>query len=132
MKRYRAGFRTLTFAGALLTSTLAVAGYKTDWQDLVVDTVDRLAKGDLATVRNSSDTTQVIFCQSYAAPGGSTGYCWAQGPTGGPVACYTTDPNLIAVIRSLNGNSYLYFDWDTNGHCTFIQTNESSDLPPKT
>jgi hypothetical protein len=43
----------------------------------------------------------------------------------------TSDANMVATIRSLNSDSYLYFGWNTNGQCTFVEIENDSTTAPK-
>jgi hypothetical protein len=126
MNRYRLGLRVLGFAAALLASTAALAGFRSAQQVLIFD-AGRFANGDLGYVSNTADTTQYIGCESL----GGSGYCYAKDPTGLSRSCSTSDPNLLAVIRSLNGDSYLIFWWDTSSHCTSIEVDNGSYNAPK-
>jgi hypothetical protein len=126
MNRYRLGLRVLGFAAALLASTVALAGFRSAQQVLIFD-AGRFANGDLGYVSNTTDTTQYIGCENLSG----FGYCYAKDPNGLSRSCSTSDPNLLAVIRSLNGDSYLIFWWDTSGHCTSIEVDNGSYGVPK-
>ena len=127
MKRYRLGLRTLGFAAAvLLASTAALAGFRTAQQVVISDTA-QFANGDLGYIYNTDDLTQYMGCVSY----NTAGNCYAKDRTGLTRSCSTSDPNLLAVIRSLNNDSWLIFYWDTSGRCTFIEVENSSMVPPK-
>jgi hypothetical protein len=39
---------------------------------------------------------------------------------GSTVSVPTSDPGMLAAIRSLNGDSYLLFYWNSSGQCTYI------------
>jgi hypothetical protein len=86
------------------------------------------ASGALGTARNSGDPNQVIGCQTY---GTTTFLCYAHDPYGTQGSCVGSDANLLAWVRSLNGDSWLYFSWDTSGNCTFVSVENSSYLEPK-
>ena len=126
MKRYRFALRTLGFAAALLASTAALAGFRSAQQVVIWD-AGKLANGDLGYIHNQPDLTQYMGCYSYDA----VGYCYAVDRTGLSRSCVTSDPNMVAVIRSLNSDSYLLFYWDTSGRCTFVEVENSSVTAPK-
>jgi hypothetical protein len=126
MNRYRLGLCALGFAGALLASTAALAGFRIA-QQVVISDAGRLANGVLSYVSNTPDTTQYIGCYSLSG----LGICSAKDKTGLLRSCATSDPELLAVIRSLNGDSYLIFWWDTNGRCSNIEVDNASYSPPK-
>jgi hypothetical protein len=126
MKRYRLGLCALGFASALLASTGVLAGFRSAQQVVIAD-AERLANGDLGYVANTADTTQYIGCYSL----GVSGSCYARDRTGLARSCSTSDSTLLAVIRSLNGDSYLTFWWDTSGRCTSIRVDNGSLQVPK-
>src|SRR3954471_17159341 len=101
MKGFGLGLVMIASASAgLLGSTAALAGFKSGQQVVIVDS-SQLANGMLGQVRNSGDSTQYIGCESY----GASGYCFANSSAGVYRACSTSDPNLVATIRSLNSDS---------------------------
>jgi hypothetical protein len=60
------------------------------------------------------------------------GICGAQDSSGkNYVQCTTTDVDLLATIRSLSGDSELWFQWDANSRCVFIEIHDASDTAPK-
>jgi len=126
MKRNRLGLCALGFAGALLSSTAAFAGWRSS-QEVVIWDVLSFANGDVSYASNTADTGQRIECESK----GGSGYCLAEDQTGLTRQCSTSDSDLLAVIRSLKNDSYLSFSWDTNGHCTNIRVDNSSYTVPK-
>ena len=121
MNRYQLRLYALGFAGALLASTTALAGFRSAQQVVIFD-AGRFANGDLGYVSNTADTTQYLGCYSLS----DLGICYAKDQTGLARSCSTSDPNLLAVIRSLNGDSYLIFWWDTAGHCSSIEVANGS------
>jgi hypothetical protein len=126
MKRYQAGLWTLAFAGALLASTAALAGFRSGEQVYIYD-IDRLAHGHLGYVHNTADNTQYIGCYSNQ----SVGSCYARDSAGLTRSCTTSDANHIATIRSLSSDSSLYFWWDSSGYCTNVHVNIGSSSSPK-
>lgn len=121
MKHHRLGLCTLAIAGALLASTAALAGLRTSMQVVIVD--DRsYVIGDLSATSNTSDTTQSLGC--YNEPG--LGICYATDSSGRSRGCSTSDPEILAAMRSLSGDSSLVFYWDTSGNCQYVYVENSS------
>lgn len=88
------------------------------------------ASGALSTAYLSADTNQLIGC------GGSTAASmWCQAHDARPDApgllnqafCTTSDPNLIAQIRSISPESYISFSFTpATGECTRIYISHNS------
>jgi len=127
MQRYRLGLCALGFAGALLASTAALAGYR-HTLEVGIDDVGRVAWGDLGYVFNTSDRTQYMGCYN----SGTSGTCYARDRTGLTRTCSTSNAGMLAVIRSLSGDSYLLFYWDASGNCTSVDVHNGSNTAPKT
>ena len=72
--------------------------------------------------RNGADVGQLIGCDTYTDPTGSSTSCYAEDATGKTwVSCYTFDPNFREAVRSLKGDSFLQFQWDASGQCTLLE-----------
>ncbi|RKG83187.1 hypothetical protein D7W79_00665 [Corallococcus exercitus] len=108
-------------------STASFAGAKSS-QPIYVDNVNRAFSGSMGSVRNSSDTTQSLYCSSSSAGYGS---CIATNASGVSVSCLTTNANLLAVIRSVNSDSYVQVTYDSTGNCTSILVGTGSNHEPK-
>ena len=122
----RRGLAVALSMGAMATT--AVAGYKTYYLVIVqLSGSSPYASGDLGYVRNSSDPSQYISCYSAA----TYGLCSAANSVGDYASCSSTDPAMLAVIRSLNGDSWLRFSWNPDGTCSDIRVRESSMSAPK-
>jgi len=121
---------TLGIAG-LLAATAAWAGYKGTWP-VYVDTLNRTAGGSLGSTRNSTDSSQYIGCYTYAYSSGSEyALCIASTSAGAYASCWSSVPQIINVVRSLNGDGYVYFRYDTGGQCTYVEVQNYSTLEPK-
>jgi hypothetical protein len=122
----------LALAGATLGATTQVeAGSK--WTYAVqVNTGGQYALGALGTVRNTSDTTQMIGCWVYAYGDGSPSmaFCGATTSTGVSASCSTSNPEMVAMAAALDGDALLRFDWD-GGLCTGFIVQKSSIHAPK-
>lgn len=114
---------TLTFILATI-SCFAMAGYVNHTQ-VGVDTAGRTAYGSMVGARNSADATQYIGC-SVVNFGSPYALCFARNSAGTNVTCSTTNAGHIDQVAGLNNESYLYFQWDANGVCTYIYSQASS------
>jgi hypothetical protein len=131
MNRLRIGLLAATCASTvLLASPSALAGLKT-FGDVSINDSAMVASGELGAARSTTDTRQYLSCQTAADTGSSLGQCFAVDANGVFRSCYTFNPQLVATIRSLNGDSYLVFDWNANGECTGVIVYNGSDTPPK-
>jgi hypothetical protein len=92
--------------------------------------------GSLTGVRYSTDGVQEIGCEvnSYtnSAPQAS---CWARNAANSYVACWSTEPNLVATARSVTPASYISVSFNTasgtnGGQCSDITVSNSSDILP--
>jgi hypothetical protein len=133
MNIFRLG-RTVTASAAmiLLGSAGVLAGTKTSFP-VFVDDVAMTAAGSLGSTRNTADTSSLLGCEveSDNSGNGSFGFCSARNAAGTIGVCSTSSPELVAAMRSLNGDSFLEFEWDANGNCTFIEIDNGADLAPK-
>ena len=116
---------TLVVAAAAI-STTAFAGFKSGQQVVIIDG-SKFANADLGYVRNTGDSTQYIGCEV----SGDVGYCTARNRDGLTRSCSTSVAKWVNTIRALNGDSYLYFKWDTNGNCVNISVENTSTTAPK-
>jgi hypothetical protein len=92
------------------------------------------AQGNLADAYNSADANQYIGCGGAA----TSGWCQAHDATAdapgliNAAFCSTTDPTLIAHIRSISPDSYVRFSIDAaTGNCTSIYVSHNSYYRPK-
>jgi hypothetical protein len=95
--------------------------------EVYVDQRGRYADGNLVDARGSSDSLQRIGCLTYSS---GRGFCVASDSTGNSAGCHSMDPGTLQVMRSLDSDSYLYFDWDENGVCTTVFVYKSSMYRP--
>lgn len=117
--------------GLLLVGGVAYGG----WQVTVTTNVNPTygyASGQLANSRSSSIAYDYIYC-SASANEGSAPSAWCTANSGSASGyCYTNDTELIAVIRSISDDSYVYFGWDVaTGRCTSLQVTKGSVYAPK-
>jgi hypothetical protein len=120
-------YRSLVAAMAMtVIAATAVAG-STTTQVVVISTSKSFAYGDLGFVRNTWDAVQSIGCK-YTATWGA---CFATESTGLYKSCVTTDPALLEVMRSINGDSWLMFHWTADGNCSAVEVQQASVSAPK-
>jgi len=119
-------------AGVLgVAATSALAGQH-QVPTVMIDTVQRWAFGGFGAARNSADIKQLIGCDTWTDPSGSSTTCYAQDAAGkNYVTCYTFDPSFREAIRSIKGDSFVQFHWDASGQCTAIEVDDSSAYEPK-
>ncbi len=111
--------------GALLilaaSASLSYAGARYQNQ-VYVSQQNRVAYGSLVDARGSADNQQYIGCYVYNGQAG----CYAIDASGFGGSCYTTDAATIATIRSVSSESIVYFTWNNDGTCNYMQTNNIS------
>ncbi len=110
---------------AALAAGTATAGQRWVYTVSVNDT-SRFANGAVADVRASADTQQSIGCYSNQY----TASCFATTATGLSRSCSTGNAALIEVARSVGPESYIYFQWNTDGTCNYILVDNSSRFKP--
>ena len=111
----------------LFASTAAMAGYQTGQQVVMVDAL-HLVIGELGHVRHTPDSIQYIECQD----DGGYAMCAAVDSRGVSMYCITSDPAIIATIRSIKGDSYLTLQWlPQDNRCTYLEVENSSTTDPK-
>ncbi len=91
------------------------AGYEVNFP-VVVDDASKQAYGTLVAARRSADAVSRLGCTVKA----NDVTCYATNAAGVYRTCTTTDPALMAVARSINSESYLWFIWNAAGTCTSI------------
>src|SRR6266704_41334 len=108
MTRFRPVSMVAVCASVLIpTSHSAIAGTQRA-SAVNIDDIGMSASGPLGSARNSGDTRQSIGCYTAADAGSdSVGLCQAVDANGIGRQCFTYDSQLMATIRSLNGDSYL-------------------------
>jgi hypothetical protein len=127
MKEFPRRILAVVMASSLFTSVV-FAGGKTTYQVNIVDTGAKpFATGDLGYVRNTADPNQYIGCETTTI----LASCYAVNAAGLYKSCSTTDPAMIALVHSLNGDSNLYFSWNASGTCLVIRVRNDSLAAPK-
>lgn len=85
------------------------------------------ASGTLVDARGSADNIQIIGCSIVA---GGIGWCYARNSAGVSGSCSTTDPDLLAAIRSVTDESYISFNWYNGSTCSDIVIHKYSHFKP--
>jgi hypothetical protein len=120
-------FRATILSLALL-SNVAWAGYVST-PEVYVNI--NYAYGSKAGARDSGDGNQYIGCTQYANATGSVATCMAQDAGGYFFKCSTSDPNMLAVIRSETEFSYWFIDADySGGTCLNVFIDNTSYVNP--
>jgi hypothetical protein len=105
-----------------------------------INRTNRTATGQIAAARSSPDKLQYIGCwiNAYSTGNPANGTpleadCRAHdATTQGEVTCFSTEPQFISALSTLNSDSILEFDWDANGRCTYVYVETASYVSPKT
>ncbi|MEZ4362894.1 MAG: hypothetical protein R3B48_22070 [Kofleriaceae bacterium] len=103
-----------------------LAGVKS-YAPLSVNAAGKFASGGLAETRNTPDLVQYAECGTNA----TTGYCTLRDTSGTYYSCYTTDPALLTVIRSMSEESIFSIAWNASGVCTYVLSYASSRTDAK-
>ena len=112
-------------AALLSTAMIASAGSRLVYQ-VGINDASRFAVGTMTDARGSSDNVQAIGCYHNAG----FASCYATNSAGLGRSCTTTNPALIDVIRSIGSESYLYFQWNTDGTCNYVFVENGSRWKP--
>lgn len=112
---------------ALIASVGAAFAGAGSRPEVYIDPRGRHADGSLVAARGSSDSVQRIGCLTYSF---NRGVCTATDSAGNSAGCYSVNPDTVQTMRSLDSDSYLYFDWDENGVCTTVFVHKSSTYRP--
>lgn len=125
--------KILGFVGAAAIVTFgatAFAGFRSTYV-VHVDMTYREAWGSLGATRGTGDNNAMLGCSLNS--NGSV-CCFAADTLGNnyPECCVSSPtPSMQQAVASLNGDSYLSFNWDTNWSCTYIIVENSSQFMPK-
>jgi hypothetical protein len=111
--------------GALVTVCVAGAhaGYRSIVQVFINDT-SKVAAGNIVDTRRSPDAVQYIDCSR--SQNGAT--CRARNYAGLTRTCYTNDPAMKEIVRSMTSESQVVFRWDDSGLCTDIYITDGSEF----
>ena len=114
-------------AGMVLTmiiATAAQAGFGPFIEDVLIEDVGgglTAVSGSLVGVRFTDDDVQQIGCRVAGGAGGTPSVaCIARDINKDTYFCFSFDPVLIEVGKSISPYSYVYFEYDEFSECTFI------------
>ncbi len=128
MNKARLGVSVLAL---VLLAATAEAGLKLGY-GVVIDTVERSARGYVADTRNSPDSMAYLGCVVYAF---STDdpfiICVAKDELGNQLSCSSSTPSMVAAAQAINGDSLLSFSVDEAGTCTRLLVGKVSYAGPK-
>jgi hypothetical protein len=131
MKRIVAGM-----ALTMIIATAAQAGFGPFIEDVLVEDLGgglTAVSGSLVGVRFTDDDTQQIGCRVAGGAGGSPSVaCAARDINEDTYFCFSFDPVLIEAAKSISPYSYVYFEYDEFGECTFLLASiRSHHIPDK-
>jgi hypothetical protein len=111
-------------AAVLAISSVASAGNKYSYPAIVGSGV---AAGALGSTRNSIGTKDYV---SVTVRDNSWAWFFVADINGKSAGCTTTNPELIALARSINGASSFYIEFDKLGACTSVTITHASYFEP--
>lgn len=115
--------KTVAITGALLacSAAAAVRAGHVDHQEVVINVESDYAYGSVIGARNSTDSTQYIYCEVKAigvlADGDDTPFvwCYAGDAEGASRVCITAEPGLVSVASTITDSSWINFSWRDGG-----------------
>jgi hypothetical protein len=121
---------TLSIAGAVAAISLtASAGRRTN-TNVIIYPGNTGATGAMGTVRNSTDTKQLIGCELTGSANSQSVNCYARDSLGHDLNCWTDLPNVVEAAKALSSDSLIAF-YVQDGYCTQLTVSNLSELPPK-
>lgn len=119
----------LALSAALIVSPMPAGAGATEHHEVVIG--PDFAYGALPAARSSPDAHQLITC--YSGAGGDDGtfaMCAAQDAAEHLRACFSYDAAIVAAVRALDNESYVFFQWNKDGECVQINVYTSSVMKP--
>jgi hypothetical protein len=138
MKGLRRGSRGMVVAGLALVALMGAAVAAHAGSKVVAPV--RMGKtgtggwayGSLGSARNSANINDLIDCSVYAFPSGITyAGCRAVDAAGNFAYCYAGGASQVYAAISINSDSYIYFNYDSSGTCTYLSVTSGSQYEPK-
>jgi hypothetical protein len=121
----------LVLSGIVAMSSPSFAGLKLD-DPVVVNLEIREAYGSIGSARNSADGVQYIGCSMEAdSSTDPIAACFAEDATRTTVLCTSSSPRIVAAVQAITSLSFLDFQWDSDGTCTFVYLVNGSFSPPR-
>lgn len=128
LRKAKLALGAVALMGTLAVSSRSDAGLKGTNSVVSINTSSRTATGSLGLARNSSNSTEYIGC-GMDSPGNA--FCTARDSGGTTVSCSTTSSSFREVLKSMNGDSFVSFSWDSAGACTRVYVDNYSFWPLK-
>lgn len=122
----RAATPAIVLTMGLLASAPAPAGNRDSVRPVTL--ITRGADGNIADVRHSPDTRQVLGCST---TGAQIGQCVARDANGTARMCITTNPEFLRLIRTIRNDSRISFTADESGACVSFSVTTGSRQRPK-
>jgi len=120
--------RLAALCGLALIGLAATASAGLRWAyPVFISDSSRYAVGTLSDARASADSVQYIGCYHNSSNNAS---CYATNASGLSRSCSTSNPAHLTVIRSIGAESYVYFQWNTDGTCNYILVDNGSRFKP--
>lgn len=94
------------------------------------------AQGSMSTARFSDNDVEYIGCgvRIWSQPDGSYmhwGFCQAKAADGTQSICNTEDPEMLDVMKATGDYSFITFEWDADGNCTYLGFSTQSFYIPE-
>ncbi|NMO13506.1 hypothetical protein HPC49_09835 [Pyxidicoccus fallax] len=108
----------------------AWAGYR-DNIPVLLDTTNRNFYASMGGARNASDVNsfvEVVFVGSSVVEHAIVAARNASGQMG---VCVASNPSILAALRTITDDGYIYVTWDANNNCTFVEVRATSYLELK-
>jgi hypothetical protein len=119
---------TILVLGIASIGGTALAGAKSAYD---VSVFDGGFSGTFGTVRNSTNQSSWLRCETNASSNGGAGTYLCDAYDGSKYrSCSGSSPQLLAAIQSLNGDDYVYVQY-SGTTCSYIYTSKASFNEPK-
>lgn len=96
-----------------------------------VNMTSRAAWGSVGTVRNSTDTREAVGCWVDYFPTGPSAQCFITTPSNVTASCATSDPDMVAAIAALAGDTQFRIEWDASNQCSRFVLLVGSQIEPR-
>ncbi len=117
----------------LICGTAALAGTRVGYSDCEINLSSRLAHCNLADARDATSGSTYVKCELSTYSTGTQQYvhCQARNAAGDFAYCSSTNPNFVSVVQAMGDDSLIYFKWDANYACTYLEIDNSSVYAPR-
>lgn len=120
--------KRLVVVGVLASSALAMAGAKFQFPVEVIDLGGghKQVRGSIGSSRNASDQSEL-----QVSSGEGFAMCFGRTASGTSALCVASSAEQIALLRSVNGDSFVSCGVGPGGACDFITIENASFDEPK-